>query len=77
MMMTIHNDIIRSTSVAAVLTDALTPAMEYKRIITPSIDPRPPGKAGMTPINDETKNTDAIFVRVDERNGELKISYWN
>jgi GH43 family beta-xylosidase len=25
----------------------------------------------------ETKITDAIFVRVDERNGELKISYWN
>ena len=25
----------------------------------------------------ETKKTDAIFVRVDERNGELKISYWN
>lgn len=64
---TIHNDIARSINVTAVLTDAATPAIEYKRIITPSIEPNPPGNAGIIPINVETRNTAAIIPRIRER----------
>ena len=62
MIVAIQNEINLSITVAAALTEAVIPAFAYKRIITPSTAPSPPGKSGIIPTSVAAINTSPIEI---------------